>query len=81
MLFAPSNASVIEFEHTPHVDRVFASIAMGLGLDYWLVPQLSATLRGNYTMDGSKAAAVVRLVQHLVETKDMLRHEGLRDEL
>ena len=69
MLFAPRSATVIEFEHEPHVDRVFGSIAMALGLDYWLVPELSAPLFRNYTMTSSGVHAVLKLVQHVVRSR------------
>ena len=71
MLFAPRSATVIEFEHVPHVDRVFGSIAMGLGLDYWLVPQLSTSFPQNYTMTVDSAAAVLRLVKHVIAKRNL----------
>ena len=40
MMFAPRHAAVVEFEHTPHVDRVIGAIGMALDMDYWLVPQV-----------------------------------------
>ena len=71
MLFAPPTAALLEFEHTPHVDRVIGAIAVALGLDYWLVPQLAASFRGEYVVDNSSAAAVVRLAWHARERQQM----------
>ena len=68
MIFAPRNATVIEFAMNPHVDRCYGYMAVALGMEYWLVPQVSAFYHLNYTMDSSKAEAVVRLVQHVLKT-------------
>ncbi len=48
-------------------------MAMALGLDYWLVPQINASYQSNYTMDASKADAAVRTLKHVIETKDLRR--------
>ena len=69
MLFAPRSATVIEFEHVPHVDRVFGSIAMALGLDYWLVPEVSTHLFRNYTMTAAGVHAIMDLVQHVIRSR------------
>ncbi len=71
MLFAPEDATVIEFGMEPHVDRSFGYMAMALGLEYWLVPQVSAFYHLKYTMDADKAGAVVRLVEHVLYLKGM----------
>ena len=65
MIFARTDAAVIEFAMKPHVDRCYGYMAMALGLDYWLVPQVSAFYNLGYEMDVEKAAAVVRLVCHI----------------
>ncbi len=39
MLFS-NDASVMEFAMDPHVDRCYGYMAMSLGLDYWLIPQV-----------------------------------------
>ncbi len=71
MIFAPSNATVIEFSMDPHVNRCFGYMAMALGLDYWLVPQVSAFYYQNYVMDAKKADYVMRLVRHVVSSKGL----------
>ena len=71
MLFMPQNSSVIEFPLRPHIDRCFGYMAMSLGLDYWLVPQVTSILFERYTMDQEKAKAVVRLLRHLLMNKGM----------
>ena len=40
MLFAPPGATIIEFGMKPHVDRCYGFMALALGLDYWLLPQV-----------------------------------------
>ena len=40
ILFAPRDAVVIEFGMMPH-DRANGQLAMALGMQYWLVPQVS----------------------------------------
>ena len=71
---------MIEFPLDPHVDRCYGYMAMALGQDYWLVPQVSAFYHLSYKMDQSKADAVVRLVKHVLETKG-LGHLLRREEL
>lgn len=71
MIFAPSNATVIEFSMDPHVNRCFGYMAMALGLDYWLVPQVLAFYYQNYVMDAKKADYVMRLVRHVVSSKGL----------
>ena len=67
MLLAPSAAAVIAFPLQPHHDRSFGYMAYALGLDYWLVPQIRTYLFSHYTMDSVKAAAVLRVLQHVLE--------------
>ena len=82
ILFAPLNATVIEFPLDPHVDRCYGYMAMALGQDYWLVPQVSAFYHLSYKMDQSKADAVVRLVKHVLESKGLgSMIQGHTDEL
>ncbi len=41
MLFAaPGNVSVVEFPMEPHCNRCFGYLAMALGIDYWVVPEV-----------------------------------------
>ncbi len=40
MLFVPPNATIIEFALRPTNVRCFGHMAMALGLDYWIVPQV-----------------------------------------
>jgi hypothetical protein len=40
MIFAPTNVSVVEFPLNPVIDRAYGYMAMALGMDYWLVPQV-----------------------------------------
>ena len=77
MLFAPRNASVVEFGLKPHVDRCFGHMALALGLDYWLVPQVSAFIFANYTLNEDSVDAVMRLLRHIAETKGL--HHLLKD--
>ncbi len=46
-------------------------MAMALGLDYWIVPGISAFFLGQYEMTPEGAAAVVRLVRHILHVKNL----------
>ena len=81
MIFAPRDASIIEFPLRPQVIRCFGHMAMALGLDYWIVPQINAVYNGNYTMDPAKAEHVVRLVRHLMERKRVPAARSVHEEL
>ena len=72
---------MIEFPLDPHVDRCYGYMAMALGQDYWLVPQVSAFYHLSYKMDQSKADAVVRLVQHVMKKRSAASTPVHRDEL
>ncbi len=71
IVFAPPTATVIEFPLKPHVDRCYGFISMAFGLDYWVVPSVSAGYFSRYAMDEEKAQIIVRLVQHVIRTKDL----------
>ena len=81
LIFAPRNASVIEFAMKPHCNRCFGYMAAALDMDYWLVPQLHATYRTSYTLDPGKIAAVLRVVAHVLELKGLGHIMTRRDEL
>ncbi len=72
MLFAPATASVIEFPLRPHFDRAYGYMAMALGLDYWIVPEVSTLYHGQYHLTSSNIASVVRLVKYLLFRKGIL---------
>ncbi len=78
MLFAPSDAVIIEFGLNPHVDRCFGHMAMSLGLEYWLVPQVSSIYHLRYGMTPAKAALVARLMKHVMKSKG-LEHLMVQD--
>jgi hypothetical protein len=67
MIFAPADATVIEFSMRPQCSRFFGYMAMSLGLDYWLVPQVHSFYHLNYVIDESGVAAVVRLLDHILD--------------
>ena len=70
MLFA-TNTSVIEFPMSPHCNRCFGYMAVALGLDYWVVPEVTAFYHLSYEMDSSKAAAVVRTLRRVLEHRNL----------
>ena len=55
----------------PHVNRCFGYMAMCLGLDYWVVPEVTAFYLGQYTMDDAKADAVVRVLRHVLTRRGL----------
>ena len=71
MIFAPRNATVIEFPLQPHIDRAYGYMAMALGLDYWVVPQISTGYYRNYTANSQNIAALCRLVTHIADLKQL----------
>ena len=71
MLFARRNVSVIEFAMKPHCNRCFGYMAMALEVDYWLVPQLSCNYHLKYTLDKTKIAATLRVLQHVIVSKGL----------
>ena len=71
MLFASPNVSVVEFGLKPHCNRCFGYMSMALGLDYWLVPQLTTHFFGNYEMNEENTSAVLRLLEHLLKEKGL----------
>jgi capsular polysaccharide biosynthesis protein len=80
MIFAPQDASVVEFAMKPHSNRCFGYMAMTLGMDYWLVPQISAFYHLGYTATEENAGAVIDLLAHLLNVKmlsHIIRHEEL----
>ena len=46
-------------------------MAMALGLDYWVVPEVTSFFTGQYRMDATRATKVLQLVKHV------LGHKGL----
>ncbi len=66
MIFAPSTASVIEFSLKPNCNRCFGYMAMALGLDYWMVPQVNSSYYGYYSITPENVGFVTDLVRHLL---------------
>ena len=93
MMYAPADVSVIEFPMKPQCNRCFGYIAMALNLDYWIVPEINTFYHLKYKMSKKKAAAVMEVVEHIMEKKgttdeltqrtevDMLGDSRPRDEL
>jgi hypothetical protein len=69
MIFAPSDATVIEFLLKPLIDRAYGYMAMALGLDYWAVPEVSSPYLGTYNMSLEAVDAVIKLVRHIIREK------------
>ena len=69
-IYAPSNATVIEFGMEPHVDRCYGYLAYSLGLEYWLVPQVSANYHMQYIMNDENVAVVIALLRHVLMMED-----------
>ena len=65
MIYAPRNATVIEFGLDPYIDRAYGYMAMALGLDYWTVPQISTHYVGNYSIDSNNAESLIRVLRHI----------------
>ena len=80
MIYMPPNASVVELPLRPYSDRCFGYMAIVLGLDYWMVPQVSSFIKGNYTMDENTADIITRLVvrilhKHLAPSVNSVHNE------
>jgi hypothetical protein len=50
-------------------------------MDHWLIPQLSANHQGPYVVTKDNAAALIRLLRHIMETKGLTAYIADRDEL
>ena len=72
MIFAPE-ASVIELPTRPASNNCFAFMAAALGLDYWVVPQLTAPFPGHYVPTAEGVAALQTAVKHVLLARG-LRH-------
>ena len=75
MIYAPTDVSVIEFPMKPQCNRCFGYMAMALNLDYWIVPEINTFYHMKYKMSRKKAAAVMEVVEHIMEKR------GTADEL
>ena len=71
MLYAPKDASVIEFPMKPHCNRCFGYMAMGLELDYWMVPQVTCNYHLNYEMNQGRIDAIIRALHHVIQKKGL----------
>ena len=69
MLFAPVTASVVEFAHQPHVDRLFAYMAGALGLDYHLLPAIATHSLNTYGATPGNVEALSALVTQILAAK------------
>ena len=69
MLFAPPSASVIELPLRPHVDRCYGFVALALGLDYWLLPEVHSFYHLNYTVTIESARSIVSLVSQILSSE------------
>ena len=66
MIFARDNATIVEFALRPQVNRAFGHMAMALGHEYWMVPQVAAFHTGGYSFGEDEVKAVIRLLRHLI---------------
>jgi hypothetical protein len=84
MVFAPRNASVVELSLKPNCNRCFGYMAMSLGLDYWMVPQISSHYEGFYEMTDDGAQSIVTLIKKILllpsHNNDQNQAQGMIDE-
>eukprot|EP00039_Didymoeca_costata_P026694 m.16421 g.16421 ORF g.16421 m.16421 type:complete len:782 (+) comp5696_c0_seq2:137-2482(+) len=80
MIYAPDDASIIEFPMKPQCNRCFGFVAMALELDYWVVPEVSAFYHLKYTMTKEKAKTVMDTVIAVAKEKNIKPEEN-HDEL
>lgn len=84
MVFAPRNASVVELSLKPNCNRCFGYMAMSLGLDYWMVPQISSHYEGFYEMTDDGAQSIVTLIKKILllpsQNKVQNQAEGMIEE-
>ena len=71
MVFAPRNASVIEFPLLPNSNRCFGYMAMALGLDYWVVPELWSFYHLRYDATAERVAAAVGTLKHVITVRGL----------
>jgi hypothetical protein len=84
MIFAPDDASVVEFQLEPQLNRAYGHLAYALGLDHWLVPQIRANHRGFYSLDEKNIDALMQLLRHILTKKGykdrLLDYQEMSDE-
>ena len=71
MVFAPQNATVIELPLRPMVNRCFGYMAMALGLNYTVIPQISSNYNGRFVVTEANAAAASRVLRQVLKTNSM----------
>eukprot|EP00038_Savillea_parva_P027749 m.61258 g.61258 ORF g.61258 m.61258 type:complete len:795 (+) comp8013_c1_seq1:131-2515(+) len=92
MVYAPDNATVIEFPMSPQCNRCFGYMATALQQDYWIVPEVSTFYHLKYKMTRSKMKAVLNVLKAVLDEKglsDLMRSGfdwsgldgGIKDEL
>ena len=81
MIYTQKEAAVIEFPMEPHVNRCFGHMAAALGLDYFVVPEVTAFYHQQYTMDEIKAKHVIATLRHVIEHKGLHHLLPQREEL
>ena len=58
----------------PHVDRCYGYMAMALGLDYWLVPSISANYHMKYHINEHNLKSLMLLVHHVLRKSGPSKH-------
>ena len=74
MLFAPDNATIVEFGLKPQLNRAYGHLAASLGLDHWLVPQIAANHQDSYRIEDEHVALLIRLLRHILASKGMSKY-------
>ena len=54
-------------------------MALALGLDYWLIPQISANYYFRYAIDDAAVQALLRVVMHILELRGLAVHLSSED--
>ena len=80
MLWCQTGSSVIEFPLVPYANRNLGMLAMASGMDYHLLPEISANYHLKYRVTGAGVDAAVALLRHIIEKRGLQRLYA-RDEL
>ena len=81
MMWCQDGTSVIEFPLVPYANRNLGMLAMAAGMDYYLLPEISANYHLKYHVTREGVDAAVALVRHIIEKKGLQRLYAPRDEL
>jgi len=70
MVWTRPGTSIVQFPMNPNTDNCFGYLAIGLDLDYWIVPQINSYYYGQFGgLDEIGLRAVVNVLETILDEK------------